>query len=33
MRAIRNSGLYSFVLVRTVRLSCIASNHPNKEAE
>jgi hypothetical protein len=27
MRAIRNSGLLSFVLVRTVRSSCIASSH------
>jgi hypothetical protein len=27
MRAIRNSGLLSFILVRTVRLSCIASSH------
>jgi hypothetical protein len=31
MRAIRNSGLFSFVLVRKVRLSCIASNHLNKK--
>jgi hypothetical protein len=27
MRAICNSGLLSFVLVRTVRSSCIASSH------
>jgi hypothetical protein len=31
MRAIRNSGLLSFILVRTVRSSCIASNHLNKK--
>jgi hypothetical protein len=31
MRAIRNSGLLSFVLVRMVRSSCIASNHLNKK--
>ncbi len=31
MRAIRNSGLLSFVLVRTVRSSCIASSHLNKK--
>jgi hypothetical protein len=31
MRAIHNSGLLSFVLVRTVRSSCIASNHLNKK--
>jgi hypothetical protein len=31
MHAIRNSGLFSFVLVRTVRSSCIASNHLNKK--
>jgi hypothetical protein len=31
MRAIRNSRLLSFVLVRTVRSSCIASNHLNKK--
>jgi hypothetical protein len=27
MRAIHNSGLISFVLVRTIRSSCIASSH------
>jgi hypothetical protein len=32
MRAISNSGLLSFILVRTVRSSCIASSHLNKEA-
>jgi hypothetical protein len=32
MPAIRNSGWLSFVLVRTVRLSCIASIHLIKEA-
>jgi hypothetical protein len=31
MCAIHNSGLLSFVLVRTVRSSCIASNHLNKK--
>jgi hypothetical protein len=31
MRAIRNSGLLSSVLVRTVRSSCIASCHLNKK--
>jgi hypothetical protein len=31
MRAICNSGLFSFVLVRTVRSSCIASSHLNKK--
>jgi hypothetical protein len=31
MRAIRNSGLLSFVLVMTVRLSCIASKHLSKK--
>lgn len=31
IRAIRNSGLFSFVLVRTVRSSCIAPNHLNKK--
>jgi hypothetical protein len=31
MRAIRNSGLFSFVLVRMVKPSCIASNHLNKK--
>jgi hypothetical protein len=31
MLAIRNSGLLSFILVRTVRSSCIASNHLNKK--
>jgi hypothetical protein len=31
MRAIRNSGLLSFVLVRMVRSSYIASNHMNKK--
>jgi hypothetical protein len=31
MRAIRNSGLFSFVLVRTVRSSCIELIHWNKK--
>jgi hypothetical protein len=31
MRAIHNSGLLSFILVRTVRLSCIALSHLNKK--
>jgi hypothetical protein len=31
MRAIHNSGLLSFVLVRTVRLSWITSSHLIKE--
>jgi hypothetical protein len=31
MCAIRNSGLLSFVLVRMVRMSCIASSHLNKK--
>jgi hypothetical protein len=31
MRAIRNYGLRSFVLVRTVRSSCTAPNHLNKK--
>jgi hypothetical protein len=31
IRAILNSGLFSFVLVRTVRSSCIASSHWTKK--
>jgi hypothetical protein len=31
MHAIRNRGLLSFILGRTVRLSCIASSHLNKK--
>jgi hypothetical protein len=31
MRAIHNSGLLSFILVRTVRSSCIALSHLNKK--
>jgi hypothetical protein len=31
MRAIRNSKLLSFVLVRTIRSSCIVSSHLTKK--